>query len=124
MSAPIERAPTIDSEVFEGLREQFGTDTLMSLAGEFCDRAPLVNEIVRASRGENGRQLASYAHQLHSASSVLGVTRLAELCGEVEDLGQRGRMEEADAVVAQIATEYVRAVSMMSENLRGPGRMH
>jgi HPt (histidine-containing phosphotransfer) domain-containing protein len=124
MDAATDRAPTIDSEVFEGLREQFGTDTLASLAGGFCELAPLVNEIVKASRGENGYRLARFAHQLHSSSSVLGVTRLAELCGEVEALGRRGRMEEAEAVAAQIATEYVRAVSLMSENLRSPARMH
>ena len=124
MSAAIHGAPTIDAEVFEGLRDEFGTDTLVSLAGGFCERAPLVNEIVMASRGENGYRLARFAHQLHSASSVLGVTRLAELCGEIERLGRRGRMEEAEAVAAQIATEYVRAVSLMSENLRSKGQMH
>jgi HPt (histidine-containing phosphotransfer) domain-containing protein len=124
MRAATDRAPTIDSEVFEGLREQFGTDTLMSLAGGFCEQAPLVNEVVVASRGENGYRLARFAHQLHSAASVLGVTRLAELCGEAERLGRHGKMEESEAVAAQIATAYVRAVSVMSEILRRPGPMH
>ena len=37
-------SPTIDREVLEGLRDEFGTPTLVSLAGLFCERAPLVAE--------------------------------------------------------------------------------
>lgn len=120
----MDRTPTIDAEVFEGLRDQFGTEVLVGLAGNFCERAPLVNEIVVASRGHDGKALAKLAHRLRDASSILAVTRLAELCQELEDLGRAGEMEEAAAVAARVATEYVLAVSVMSENLRPGGRRH
>jgi HPt (histidine-containing phosphotransfer) domain-containing protein len=124
MSAAVDRAPTIDLEVFEGLREQFGTDVLVGLAGTFCERAPLVNEVVVASRGHDGRALARLAHRLHDASSILAATRLAELCQDLERLGRRGEMDEAAAVAAQVASEYVRAVAVMSEHLRPPEQRH
>jgi HPt (histidine-containing phosphotransfer) domain-containing protein len=124
MSAATDRAPTIDVEVFEGLREEFGTEVLVSLAGLFCERAPLVNEVVLAGRGEDGEQLAKLAHRLRGVASILAATRLAELCRQLEELGRTGAMEEAEAVAAQVAGEYVRAVSVMSETLksRGPRR--
>lgn len=117
MSAAVDRAPTIDEEVFEGLRDEFGTEVLVGMAGVFCDRAPLVNEVVVASRGANGRELAKLAHRLHDAASIIAATRLAELCRELERLGKAGEMEAAAAVAAQVATEYVRAVSTLSESL-------
>jgi HPt (histidine-containing phosphotransfer) domain-containing protein len=120
MNAAVQRAPTIDLEVFEGLREQFGTEVLVGLAGNFCERAPLVNEVVVASRGHDGRAVAKLAHRLHDASSILAATRLAELCTELERLGKAGDMEATAAVSAQISAEYVRAVAVMSENLRPP----
>ena len=121
MSAAVDRAPTIDLEVFEGLRDEFGTDVLIGLAGTFCERAPLVNEVVVASRGDDGRALAKLAHELHDAASILAATRLAELCQELEALGKAGEMEEAAAVAARVATEYVRAVAVMCERLHAPG---
>jgi HPt (histidine-containing phosphotransfer) domain-containing protein len=120
MNAPVQRAPTIDLEVFEGLREQFGTDVLVGLVGTFCERAPLVNEVVVASRGHDGRALAKLAHRLHDASSILAATRLAELCQELERVARAGDMDAGAAIAAQVSAEYVRAVAAMSENLRPP----
>ena len=120
MSAAVDRAPTIDVVVFEGLRDEFGTEVLIGLAGNFCERAPLVNEVVVASRGDDGAALAKLAHRLHGSASILAATRLAELCQELEDLARAGEMEAAAAVAARIASEYVRAVAVMSERLRGP----
>lgn len=124
MSAALDRTPTIDAEVFEGLRDQFGTDVLVGLAGVFCERAPLVNEVVVASRGHDGAELAKLAHRLHDSASILAVTRLAELCQELEELGSTGEMDTAAAVAAEVASEYVRAVSVMSQQLRGPSGRH
>jgi HPt (histidine-containing phosphotransfer) domain-containing protein len=117
MTAALHSGPTIDLEVFEGLRDEFGTDLLMGLAGSFCERAPLVNEVVVASRGADGRALANLAHRLHDAASIVAATRLAELCQELEALGKAGEMDAAAATAEQIATEYVRAVSVMGEQL-------
>jgi HPt (histidine-containing phosphotransfer) domain-containing protein len=118
MTAALHSRPTIDLEVFEGLRDEFGTDVLMGLAGSFCERAPLVNEVVVASRGADGRALAKLAHQLHDAASIVAATRLAELCQELEALGQAGEMDAVAAGAERIATEYVRAVAVMGEQLR------
>jgi len=120
MSAALDRSPTIDLEVFEGLRDEFGIEVLLGLAGTFCERAPLVNELVVASRGDDGRAVARLGHRLHDAASILAATRLAELCLELEASGEAGNMEEAAGVAERIATEYVRAVAVMSEHLRAP----
>lgn len=112
------RAPTVDREVFEALRDEFGRDVLVSLAGLFCERAPLVGDVVRASRGRDGEEVARLAHSLRGAASILAATRLAELCVELEKRGHAEDMHGAELLAHEVALEFERAKMEMSRALR------
>jgi HPt (histidine-containing phosphotransfer) domain-containing protein len=110
-------APTIDREVLEGLRDEFGTPTLVSLAALFCERAPLVADVLRASRGTDGATLARMAERLRGAASILAATRLAELCEELAARGRAGSMYGAEILAREVAEEFERAKREMSRAL-------
>ena len=117
MPVSAHRAPTIDREVLEGLRDEFGTRTLVSLAGLFCERAPLVAEVLRASRGTDGGELARLAESLRGAASIVAATRLAELCAELAERGRSGAMYGAEILARAVAEEFERAKREMNRAL-------
>ena len=131
MSAAIETAPTLDLEVFGGLREQFGGEVLVSLVGNFCEREALVDEIVRASRLEsnlaNDRKLSKMAHRMRRFGSVFAATRLAELCAELEARARPSDHRDRAGLADEIAREFALAKAEMNAELRahsppGPAR--
>jgi HPt (histidine-containing phosphotransfer) domain-containing protein len=117
MPVTICTSPTIDREVLEGLRDEFGTPTLVSLAGLFCERASLVAEVLRASRGTDGSELARLAESLRGAASIVAATRLAELCAELAARGRSGSMYGVEILGREAADEFERAKSEMSRAL-------
>jgi len=124
VTAAIDTAPTLDREVFEGLREQFGGEVLVSLVGNFCERETLVDELVRASRREStlgdDRRLSRMAHRMRAIASVFAATRLAELCAELEARARPSDHRDRVGLADEIAREFALAKSEMNAALQPP----
>jgi HPt (histidine-containing phosphotransfer) domain-containing protein len=48
------------------------------------------------------------AHTLKSSGNDFGATQFAQLCQQLEDLGQSGRLDGSESLVEQISLEYER----------------
>lgn len=113
----VEHSPTLDCEVLEGLCDEFGTATVTSLVANFCERVPLLESILNATRAGDRRELARNAHGLRSAASILGATRLAELATELEERALAGHFYGSEIIAREASAEFERAQAQMGAAL-------
>ena len=113
----LDHSPTLDREVLQGLRDEFGTAMLTSLVAHFCERISLIEAVSRACRTGDGPELARTAHGLRSAASILGATRLAELATELEERGASGHLYGTAIIARETHAEFERALAEMGDAL-------
>ncbi len=116
MASPA-NAPTLDREVRDGLREQLGGQAMANLAEHFSERAPLVDELVRVSRGPNCEELVRVAREVRGGASIVAATRLAELANELEERGRARQLSGTHRLARETAAEYDRALAAMTGEL-------
>jgi two-component system, sensor histidine kinase and response regulator len=74
---------------------------------------------IRASAEKNdGAGLRETAHAMKGASANIGAHQLAEICRQLEDLGNRGRANEAPGTVERLAQEFARVRSDIASQAR------
>ena len=121
--------PILDPEVLAGL-EQLGIEAdnptfLPQLVELFGKNAPVRMEKIAGAIGErDGAQLESVAHTLKSNCAMLGATRMAGYCRDLEAMGERQAFDEAAALLPDAREEFARvarAVHTLGQSLT-PGR--
>ena len=111
---------TLDTSVWDGLRELAGDDPslLTELVDLFASETPaLVAGMRDAIASGSAEDLRHYAHTLKGSAMNLGATRLGALCKELEQLGASGTTVGAAALLPQVAEEYDRAQSALRSEL-------
>ncbi len=61
-----------------------------------------VSEIRKHARAANTQKMLMAAHRLKGSSLNLGVTRVADLCKDIESAGRDGRLEELEALLGRL----------------------
>jgi len=114
--------PTLDRELFDGLRVDLGDEAMANLVMLFSERAPQLRELGRATRLGDGPEVAKISHSLRGGAAILAAKRLAALAEELEVRGL-GELEEGSQKLADEAMiEFERAVSVMRAQLAVPAR--
>ena len=102
----------IDLGVLESLRdpqEEGEPDFLVELIDHFLRDAPHRLSALRdAVTQGDAETTARIAHRFKGACGVFGARSMTRLCGDLEEWGRRRTLEGADAVVAQLESEFGR----------------
>ncbi|MEQ8973974.1 MAG: PAS domain S-box protein [Coleofasciculus sp. C1-SOL-03] len=111
--------PALDRQVLQDLREIAGDD-FEGLIAEVIDSyledsPPRVQGIHRAIAHDDGKGLQQSAHALKSSSLTVGATGLAQLCAQIEALGEMGNLERAATVISQFDAEYERVIAALQQ---------
>jgi two-component system, sensor histidine kinase and response regulator len=124
-SPPSGQAPplALDAAAFGALRALYNDDdspALLEVFVQFMQDASARIDTMRATAAaDEVLGLARAAHGLKSSSASLGALRMATICQEIEQLGQAGTGVAAMALVAQLATEFLRVQRALAcEHLR------
>jgi HPt (histidine-containing phosphotransfer) domain-containing protein len=103
----------LDPDVVSGL-VQLGVESenpnfMNQLVGLFQANAPVrMDRIGKAIREGDGATLESVAHTLKSNCAMLGATRMAGYCRDLEAMGERQTFDEAAALLPVAVEEFVR----------------
>ena len=88
---------------------------LPQLAHAYHQSAPgLVAEMTRALETDDPSALGQAAHTLKSSSAVLGASKIAQLCREIEALGNGGFTEGADAFLEGVRGEMATVLEQLA----------
>ncbi|MEQ8539080.1 MAG: PAS domain S-box protein [Coleofasciculus sp. D1-CHI-01] len=111
--------PALDRQVLQDLREIAGDD-YEGLIAEVIDSyledsPPRVQAIRNAIAHDDANALHQSAHALKSSSLTIGATGLAQLCAELEALGETGNLEHASTLISRFDAEYERVVTALQQ---------
>jgi two-component system sensor histidine kinase/response regulator len=99
----------IDAAVISDLREiskKSGHDVLRKTAEVFFAEAPKHIAELRATIGVHDlARAAQIAHQLKGAAGCVGITRVRELCAEIEANSKKGNADNTEEALADIEAE-------------------
>ena len=101
----------IDAETFQALKDMIGDDEeiLAEFIDNYLEDAPQrLLAIHRAIDNKDAAELYSFAHALKSLSVTIGAMSVAQLCEELEAIGNAGNTVGASTLASQIETEYQR----------------
>jgi HPt (histidine-containing phosphotransfer) domain-containing protein len=74
--------------------------------------------IRRAVASGDALALRQAAHALKSSSGMMGVSMFAELCRELEVLGQAGTLDLVDEVLSRLEASYPSVCAALEEEAR------
>jgi HPt (histidine-containing phosphotransfer) domain-containing protein len=100
---------TLDLAVIDGFREAGAPDFTRRLIDQFLDEACGRVRTLRAAAGRaDGQALTATAHSLKGSSMVMGATRLAALCAQVEDqIAATPECAVSPGLIAEIDQELI-----------------
>jgi CheY-like chemotaxis protein/HPt (histidine-containing phosphotransfer) domain-containing protein len=99
---------TLDRAVIDGFREAGAPDFTRRLITQFLDEAAASVQALRAAAsGQDEAMLKATAHRLRGSSMIMGASRLAGLCGQVED-PRTALGAAASGLLLEIADELIR----------------
>jgi HPt (histidine-containing phosphotransfer) domain-containing protein len=70
-----------------------------------ADLPKRLNAITRALERADAKDVALQAHALRGSAANFGASRLDELCGRLEEIGMRGELAEAPAMLKELDLE-------------------
>jgi PAS domain S-box-containing protein len=112
----------IDERMWQELIEIGGEDAddlIRELVESYCEDSPqLLANIEGAIATSDAQQLYYHAHTLKSSSASLGLTKFAEICGELENLGRSGSTAINESLLTQIRVEYQRVEVALQERIK------
>jgi HPt (histidine-containing phosphotransfer) domain-containing protein len=104
------KSAAIDLEAISSFRvldDLTGDDLLVKLIDVFLDNSPKVLADARAAlAAQASPQLARAAHTLKGSCSNFGAARLRAACERLEEYANRGILEGAEALLADVEIEY------------------
>jgi CheY-like chemotaxis protein len=110
---------TLDSSILaeiRGLQMEGEPDLLAELIEAFQKNSKkLMGQISSSFTARDGNLLRRAAHSLKGSSGNLGASRLAEMCGEVEVLAERGELDAISPMLPTVEAEYQKALSALIE---------
>ena len=102
----------IDLAILASLRdpqEESEPDFLVELIDHFIrDAPPRLSALREAVTQGDAEGTAQIAHQFKGSCGVFGARLMTRLCGDLEERGRQKTLEGADAVVAQLESEFSR----------------
>jgi CheY-like chemotaxis protein len=123
-ATPAEPPPTVEAAA--GVAEEFRRETVEQLAsaagpagaaiviGAMIDSAPrLLEGLQKALASRDSKEFRRYAHSLKANAMTVGADATAARLQELEDLGEAGRLDEADAKFASAEQGYRRLIESM-----------
>lgn len=112
-----ESFPILDPGAFVRLREWGGDELLGKMVALYLKNAPGRLEEIRTGVAEgDGSRIEQGAHSLKSSSGNLGAVRLQRLCQEMEDAGEEGRLDDAQALLPQLETTCEQTLRSLEMN--------
>jgi HPt (histidine-containing phosphotransfer) domain-containing protein len=115
--------PVLDPKALDTLQAMVGGDpAMLSIVIEsfLTDSPRLMSSLRQAVAPPNAQDLYMAAHSLKSLGASFGATRFAQLCRELESLGQSGRLDAAAEWLRQIEREYEHVRSALISLRNGP----
>jgi len=116
---PADTAGPLDEAVLASLREgdpESAAGFLKALVDGFTREAPIcIGRLREALEQNDAPRLAEAAHALKGSSAVLGASRMASLCAELQDLGRAGHMDGAAVRIAALEREYRRVEDALKD---------
>jgi len=107
----------LDESVFNELRALMD-DAMGEFLGTFMDNSPqLIQKMEAALTSGDTEALFHAAHQLKGGSGSLGAAQLAELCGQVEQLGKDASMAGVTDLLMQLKAEYAQLTVVLKTYL-------
>lgn len=102
--------PAVDPSVLEEFKELMGDDAqemVTDLVDLYISNSPmLIEQMRRQIAARRFPELQRAAHTLKGNSNQLGAAPLGEICFAMEKLAKSGSVEGAEAILAQIETEF------------------
>ncbi len=103
----------IDTHKFQALKEMLcedgNTEVFAEIVDSYLEDAPQrLQAIINALAQSDASTLQLSAHALKSTSATLGAIPLAQICGELEAMGNTANTAGASKLVSQLAAEYER----------------
>ena len=112
----------IDSARIEELRalvREGQPDAFLMLARIFLkDANERLVELRDSIEQGNAQSVATHAHALRGSVANLGAVKLAEHCAELERLGSSRNLEDAEAGLRRLESEFQRVQAFLQEQLR------
>ena len=108
------RASVLDQSMLDNIRalQRPGKpDILLKVFDHYLESTPHLLQTLReaiARTDSQGTRMA--AHSLKSSSANLGAAALSELCKTLENIARERQLENAEALLSEIETEYVQVV--------------
>jgi DNA-binding NarL/FixJ family response regulator len=115
---------TLDLTVMDGFREAGAPDFMLRLIDQFIDEASArVRTLKEAAGRADAHALNAIAHSLKGSSMIMGASRLAALCAQVEDqVAVIPGGEVTPALMAEIDRELVRVQHALAAQKEGIGQ--
>jgi PleD family two-component response regulator len=112
---------TLDLAVIDGFREAGAPDFTRRLIDQFLhEAAARVQTLKEAADRADAHALNATAHSLKGSSMIMGATRLAALCAQVEDhVAATPGVEVPPALMTEIDQELVRVQHALSAQREG-----
>ena len=111
------QAPTLDNGILENLRAlqvDGEPDLLTQLVNLYLNDAPMhMAAISAAIAAADAPALRQAAHAFRGSSANLGAATLADMCGELEELGRNGMAAGAAGRFADVEREYGRVAQAL-----------
>ncbi len=116
-------ADTLNLSVIDGFREAGAPDFTRRLISQFITEAGTqVRALQEAARRADAPKLKAIAHGLKGSSMIMGASRLAALCGEVEDqIVAVAVCEVPPALMEEIDRELVEVQRALAAQREGMG---
>jgi PAS domain S-box-containing protein len=114
-------APGMDLKALDGIRalqRPNRPDILASVLRKYLDNSRGSMEALReAIRANDSAALQAIAHRLKSSSAQLGALAVAVHCKELEAMGIRKNLIDADRILDQLQSDYIAACSVFRQEL-------
>jgi len=99
--------PSLDAVVVESLRDLGGDEMLSELTQLFFDDAGSnLTALKEAIEKHDATSVERVAHMLKGSSGNMGATRMAVLCGQLQDIGTSGDLTAAPALLERLEVEF------------------
>jgi CheY-like chemotaxis protein len=117
-------SPTLDPAAIDAFREAGAPDFTRRVIDQFIEEAGArVRALSDAAGRADAAAMRSNAHSLKGSSMIMGASRLAALCGQVEDqLATRPGGDASPALMTEIGRELVRVQQALTIQREGIGQ--
>jgi CheY-like chemotaxis protein/HPt (histidine-containing phosphotransfer) domain-containing protein len=122
---PATQRVSVNRSVLEDLRalgDASGEDPLGEFVDLFLEDAPQrIRELRHGLAAREQQSVARTAHALKGSCGNLGLERMADLCGELEQAAKGGSPEQIPAVMKRIESEYAKVAVELNPFRSGRG---